>query len=244
MNVMNILNRLPNKKETLVLTVIVILAALLLFVSQCSRTKQEVATNNDQIAQNRIEALQDNIALLEKREIAYVAAQDSMSRINAALNRLIAQKDAKYAHIASIAAEEKNRVRELPDDSAAGLFLDRADCSEFPVLAYDSNYIIPIEPIRFYNLMAVDFDELKAIHHNLQDQYSIRVLQVRNLNGIIDKQSQRIDNLSEAINEKDGIIIQKDKQIVSGKKLLKQQKIKTFTAGAAGILLCAAGILL
>lgn len=239
------MNKLFDKRQMILIASIAILTFIvLLIINKCSTSKQADQNTISAVAQNIIDAKNSNIAILQKQNLSIRQAQDSLLLINSGLNEQIHQKDVKIAYIASNAAKEKNRVKELPADSAAILFLARANCSELIVLKYDAKYIMPIEPIRFYNLMAVDFDELKALHQNLSEQYGIRILQVNNLNKVIDSKDQEAENLNTIINDKDGIIIQKDKQIVSEHKKLKQQKIKTYLVGTAGVILCVVGIIL
>jgi hypothetical protein len=222
------------------------IAALLimLFISKCSTSKQADQNVISAVAQNRIENLENNIAILENENYVFRMTQDSLIQRNKELSKDIFKKEAKIAQIASNAAKEKNRVKELPADSAASLFLDRADCSEFPVLKYDADFIIPIEPIRFYNLMAVDFDQVKETTYVLMQQYKHRVEQIDNLNKVIESKDQENENLNSIVNDKDGIIIQKDKQIVSEHKKLRQQKVKTFLIGGAGLVLIGAALAL
>ena len=215
---------------------VLVILLLLLFLSKCSTSNQANQDTVSAVAQNRIENLESNISILESENYVFRMAQDSLLQRNNELSKEIFQKEAKIAQIASNYAELKNKVKELPNDSAVGLFLDRADCSEFPVLKYDADYIMPIEPIRFYNLMAVDFDEVKETAFVLMQQYKSRSEQVELLNKVIDSKGRETTNLNLIINDKDGIIIQKDKQIVSGKKQLKAQKFKTVLVGIGGVL--------
>lgn len=234
---------IPNIKN-LILYGAIIALLVLLFISKCSNLKQAIQNIDQAVSKNRIEILESNVAILEKQNLTYRQSQDSLILIDNSLNKLITQKEAKYAQIASIYADLKNKVKELNNDSTAGLFLDRADCTEFPVLKYDTNYIMPIEPIRFYNLMSVDFDELKAQHQNLQGKYDIKVLQVKNLIKIIDGKEDHIANLDKTIESQKLIETEKDKQIQSEHKKYKQQKVKTFLVGGAGLVLFGAALAL
>lgn len=227
---------MPNLK-TLLLYGAIIALLVLLFISKCSNSKQAIQNTDQAVSQNRIETPESNVAILEKQNLTYRQSQDSLILINTSLNKQIIQKDNKLAQIALNSVKVKDSIRNLPDDSAVGLFLDRADCSEFPVLKRDTGYIAPIEAIRFYNDLAVDFDALRATNQALVDQNNIRMLQVKNLNKIIESKSKENDNLSKINNDKDGVIVEKDKQIVSVKKQLKTEKRKKYWVGGAAIAL-------
>ena len=124
-----------------------ILAGIILALAICFKIVTDIQAKHKTsiaVSQNRIETLESNVTDLESQTIGYKAVQDSLFTINKALNRLLIQNRAKYAVIEAKYNSERSKVQELPDDSAAGLFLDRADCSEVPVLKYEDNYLIRI----------------------------------------------------------------------------------------------------
>jgi hypothetical protein len=217
---------------------------ILLFISRCSRSKQDQESSVSQVAQNRIENLEANIAKLEGREIVYRTSQDSMIRINEALNRLLIQNRAKYAVIALNYEKEKQRVKDLPDDTAVGLFLDRADCGEVQIKKYDDDYLISIEPVRFYNDLAVGFDEQISINKNLRTETRIYTVKIKTLDEIISGKEMHISDLNAKIEAFKSIESEKDKQIVAEQKKIKQQKVKTYLVGAGGLILFGAALAL
>ena len=233
----------PKLKQYLPYAVIALLI-LLLVLNKCASNKQDQQNISSAVSQNQIENLQSALAVLENKETAYRLTQDSLLSINASLNKQLITNRGKLAQIALNYEIERQKVKELPNDSAAALFLDRADCYEFPVMQYDSNYLIPIEPIRFYNTLAIDFDEQVAVSGNLMKENKIYMLQVKNLNRIIDNKETRINDLNEIVKNHKLIEIEKDKQIQSEHKKYKQQRVKTFLTGAGGLILFGAALAL
>ena len=230
--------------KTLILSAVILALLVLLLLSKCSTKKQANQDLISAVSQNQIENNALQIAKLEGENKALRSASDSLISVNASLNKQIYINREKASQIALKYAEEKNRVKELTNDSAAGLFLDRADCIEYPVKAYDSDYIVPVESIRFYNLLAVDCDEMKIqlLNQSLENDYLSK--QVINCNRIVELKENENANLREVINEKDGINIEKDKQIIAGKRKLKAQKFKTVLVGAGGLILFGAALAL
>lgn len=233
----------PKLKQYLPYAVIALLI-LLLVLNKCASNKQDQQNISSAVSQNQIENLQSALAVLENKETAYRLTQDSLLSINASLNKQLITNRGKLAQIALNYEIERQKVKELPNDSAAALFLDRADCYEFPVMQYDSNYLIPIEPIRFYNTLAIDFDEQVAVSGNLMKENKIYMLQVKNLNRIIDNKETRINDLNEIVKNHKLIEIEKDKQIQSEHKKYKQQRVKTFLTGAGGLIMFGAALAL
>ena len=172
-------------KQNIIIAVLV-LTVIILVISKCSTSKQADQNTISEVAQNRIDNLESNITALENQNLGYHSVQDSLVLINKGLNKEIYKERTKYAQIALKYDREKQRVKELTNDSAAGLFLDRADCSEFPVLKYDTDYIIPIEPIRFYNLLAVDFDKLNEDYIVCRNETRIQQVQIKTLESLND----------------------------------------------------------
>ena len=233
----------PKLKQYLPYAVIALLI-LLLVLNKCASNKQDQQNISSAVSQNQIENLQSALAVLENKETAYRLTQDSLLSINASLNKQLITNRGKLAQIALNYEIERQKVKELPNDSAAALFLDRADCYEFPVMQYDSNYLIPIEPIRFYNTLAIDFDEQVAVNGNLMKENKIYMLQVKNLNRIIDNKETRINDLNEIVKNHKLIEIEKDKQIQSEHKKYRQQRVKTFLTGAGGLIMFGAALAL
>ena len=223
----------PKLKQYLPYAIIAILV-LLLILNKCANDNQDQHNVSQAVSQNHIENLQAALSVLESKEIGYKAANDSLVLINSALSRQLTTNRAKLAQIALNYEKERQRIKALPNDSAASLFLDRSDCSECEVLQYDSAYLIPIESIQFYNLMAVDFDQQVAVNGNLIKENKIYQLQVKNLNSIIDNDETRIGNLKDQVNNYQQIISEKDKQLQAEHKKLKKQRFKTVLTGIAG----------
>lgn len=223
-------------KKTVALTLIIAALAICLAFALLS-SGQNDQTVISAVAQNKIENLESDIADLQSENKGYKSIQDSLIQRNKELSILIEAKEAKYAVIALNYVKEKNRVKELSGDSAVGLFLDRADCTEYPIVKYDEDYIIPIDPIRYYNILAVDFDESLAVNQNLRDENSIRILQIKTLNQLIDTKDNETQTLNRIIVAKNGIIAMQNTRIEATQNKLRKQKAKTYFVGAAGVVI-------
>lgn len=224
-------------KRTYIIIGLMLFAGLVVFLVKCNSDKQAEYNTNSAVAQNRIETLESGIATFENQIIGYHAVQDSLIQRNKDLNRLLIQNEQKYAVIALKYVKEKNRVKELPNDSAVGLFLDVAACSEVPVMKYDCAYIIPIEPIRFYNLAIVSMDELKEVNWTLRNEIGLKQLMIDSQGELIKVKDKEAGNLNKIIENKDGIIQQKDGQILNTEKKYKKQITKTYIAIGVGAVL-------
>jgi len=216
----------PTPQTMLLSGVILALLIYILVARGCdSTTDQDVISA---VAQNQIENLQANVVDLENQNTGYHAVQDSLLKFNRALSSLLVKERKKYAVIEAKYSEEKQRIKELPNDSAAALFLDRADCSEFPVMLYDSTYLIPIEPIRFYNLLAVDFDQAKETNIVQKKELIIQAVQINSLIKISDNKSDQIIALNKLVDTHKLVIAEKDKQLAATQKKMKVQKLYHF----------------
>lgn len=172
----------------------IFLAAFL--VNRCDTDIQDDATVVDAISQHQIEYLQAANQALNEQIIGYKATQDSLLLNITRLKKELVQKEMQRAEIALKYAKEKARVKKLPNDSAVGYFLDRADCSECPILKYDSSYLVEIDPIRFYNDLAVGFDEQVAINASLRCENDIQRIVIGDLTGLCISKDQQIAALN------------------------------------------------
>lgn len=189
-----------------------------------SQKRNEISTA---VSQNKIEILEATNENLETQIIGYNALQDSLVLIGKSLNRQLGKERAKYALIASNYAELKAKVKQLPDDSAVGMFLDRADCP-VPVVKYDSMYLIPIEAIGFHNVLAYDLDEQRAVNMVLRQEITVLELSGKTFERLAASQAAEVGTLQSVIGNIEAIGKEKDKQIRDGEKLLKKQKVKTW----------------
>ena len=131
---------------------------------------------------------------------------------------------------------ERARVQELNDSEAVGWFLDSNGAEHYPVVKYDSGYIIPLDVIQSANMTAVDALGLAQLNVNLKEQ-------ITGLEGELSGCSEALKNRNEVIDvmqHSDGI---KDKQIAealaqvqAADKIARKEKGKRiFWQGLTGV---------
>ncbi len=231
---MNLLSILK-KYKTAILLVFSGICLSGLLVTRCSTKQQNEAVITDAVASEHLDYLQAENESLKLQITGYKTAQDSL-RINiASLNKELVQKELQRAEIASKYAAEKARLRKLPNDSAVGYFLDRADCGECPIVKYDSSYLVEIDPIRFYNDLAVGFDEQVAVNANLRRESEVKSMVIKDLSSVNNMKDREIEILNKIIVNDSLTGSYKDIQITAGEKMYKAEKLKhTVTKIVAG----------
>ena len=213
-----------------------VLLLVIFIIYKYNNAKQAGENIQSAVAENEIKNLVSQIDQHKANEKAYMAVQDSLLHANDVLNEQLTRQRAKVAQTAAKYETERSKVKELPADSAAGLFLDRADCPD-PVLKYENDYLVPSEAITFYNVMAVDFDEQKEVNINLATENEIKTRQIYTLDAIIQNSNKRIDEFTRITEDQQKIIDRKDLQVKAEHKKYRQQRIKTILTSAGGIVL-------
>lgn len=224
--------------------ILIFVLLFLLIINKCATNRQQSADIGISVSENQIENLNQTVKILEAREVGYSNTVDSMMRINSALNRRIIENRNKLIDINKLYEKELTRVQQLPDDSAVGLFLDTSDCPDCEIIKYDSGYIVPLESIQFYNLMAVDFDNLKMVNRNNEEDIIILNTKCKNNDFTISAQETLNKALRDDITANKGIIAEKDKQVNMWAKKYQKQRIKTVLIGVGGVIAFISALLL
>jgi len=216
-------------KKNIFIAVVALFAMtfLILYTNKCI---QDNTQNNIQDNHLLIERLQSQIAQDSLMKIGYKGMNKDLMADIEQYKVLLSKEKKKVAVIALKYANELKRVQSLPDDSAVGLFLDVADCGELPIMKYDSMYLIPIDPIRVYNDLAVGFNEQVEVNRSLNTQITIQ-------DSVITRQSKVIqnDSIVLALTESSITKIRQEQQYQSEQlklstKLLRKQKERTAVA--------------
>jgi cell division protein FtsB len=215
-----------NYQWALLATALIVLLAVVFVFNKCNSNKLNERNTDIAVSQNENENLQSVNASLENQIVGYLNTQDSLLQCIREKDVQLIRKEKEKSLIALKYATEKDRVKQLPNDSAVGLFLDRADCTECPVVKYDNDYLVPVDPIRFYNDMAVGFDELASMSLILQSESSIKTMQIKELNSLCNAKDSQIAALTR-INENHVLIeAEKDKQVTAQEKKYKAERRK------------------
>jgi hypothetical protein len=221
--------------------VLIGLALLLLtsfLVTKCQNHRQQDATVGDAVAQNEIKNLRADLAALKKEKDRFLAAADSLLRQIDAQDKLLIQIRAERAQIALNLDKEKQRRHKLTNDSAVGLFLDRADCSECPVVKYDQDYIIPVEPIRFYNDLSADFDTELLDNISLRKENTVQATKINGLDMLCSNKDHQIAILEQQNSKNIDIQAEQNKQLQSEKDRYKAEHRKlVVTKIVAGVII-------
>jgi hypothetical protein len=187
------------------------------------------------VLKDRSETLEATNAELEIQITGHKAVSDSLVSTIRTQNIVLDRYKTKYAVIALKYETERNRVKEVTDDEAAGIFLDRADCSEVPVLKYDSNYLIPIEPIRFYNDVLIGFDEQVETNRTLRGEVYDKGVQIVNYERLTTEQKATILAQTELNRNTSQMLMNSDKQLANTEKKLKRERVKKYVVGVVGL---------
>jgi hypothetical protein len=207
------------------------LLILLLFVvyggiNNCSRNQQADQNTNSAVAQNEIDNLKAKLADKDKMLFVHKIAEDSLNVLVKAKDVQISQFKIKYRDIANKYETERGKLKEITNDSAVALFLDRADCIECPVLKYENAYLVEIDPIRFYNDLASGFDEQVEVNQVLRNNIDTVNSKVLILNELIKHKDEDIKILKSKTADYNQIGAEKDKQIQAGDKKYRAEHRK------------------
>lgn len=218
---------MKTKTILIALTALFLCAGIMIAVSKCTEPKP----NDNHLA---IELLKQRIVDDSLRIIGYKALNASLQSNIKQSDKEIIKERRKRAVIEAKYAEQLARVQHLPDDSAVGLFLDKSDTGEHSILMYDSLYLIPIEPIRAYNDLAVGYDYLAESNQSLIRESLIQSQEIKDLKNVIQNDSVIVSNLENIIkghNQLNGICVGENERL---KKQLRKQKFRTGVAWGVG----------
>ena len=207
--------------------------AILFFAWNAQQAKQ-LRTISDSALQ--IERLNTQLAI----DSTVISGKDSIYHKLIAVARE-SEKDRKRlkrenSQILTALEAERARVQELNDSEAVGWFLDSNGAEHYPVVKYDSGYIIPLDVIQSANMTAVDALGLAQLNVNLKEQ-------VTGLEGELSGCSEALKNRNEVIEILQHSDSVKDKQIAealaqaqAADKIARKEKGKRiFWQGLTGV---------
>jgi len=203
-----------------------------------------LAWNAQQAKQRR--AITDSTLQIERLNTQLAIDSTVISGKDSIYHKLIAvaresEKDRKRlkrenSQILTALEAERARVQELNDSEAVGWFLDSNGAEHYPVVKYDSGYIIPLDVIQSANMTAVDALGLAQLNVNLKEQ-------VTGLEGELSGCSEALKNRNEVIEIMQHSDSVKDKQITealaqvqaSDKIARKEKGKRIFWQGLTGV---------
>jgi len=217
--------------------------AILLVARKCATNSQinsdiAIAVSTERISEleRKIDEKDTQIAISKQKE-------DSLLGVVNLQNNQLAKFSKKYNEITIKYDAERNKVKELSGVESVGLFLDNTEQPEFPVIQYEDStqYVIPITSIEYANVAFVDLKEQVGVNSILRDESTLKSVQIKTLNSIIDEKENQIVVLTEVNKYTNSIIKDKDNLIKSEHNKYKKQRAKTFVTGAIGgvLLICA-----
>jgi len=223
------------KPNTPLFIAIIGIALVAIIMMKVTSNQQAQFNETNAVLSDRSETLEATNEALENQIIGHKAVSDSLISTIRTQNIVLDRYKTKYAIIALKYETERNRVKEVTDDEAAGIFLDRADCSEVPVLKYDSNYLIPIEPIRFYNDVLIGFDEQVETNRTLRGEVYDKGVQIGNYERLTTEQKETILAQTELNRNTSLMLSNAEKQIANTEKKLKRERVKKYVVGVVGL---------
>ena len=216
--------------------------AILLVARKCATNSQinsdiDIAVSTERISEleRKIDEKDTQIAISKQKEdsLFTVVRRQEFDLIRFHNNILVITK--KYD-------AERNKVKELSGVESVGLFLDNTEQPEFPVIQYEDStqYVIPITSIEYANVAFVDLKEQVGVNRLLRDESTLKSVQIKTLNSIIDEKENQIIVLNEVNKYTNSIIKEKDDLVKAEHNKYKKQRVKTFVTGAIGgvLLIC------
>ena len=212
------------------------IVAIMFLMSKNAKLIEQQAVNKHNTEEARADA-----EFLRQQITGYNAINDSLVLRVSQIERSRAGIADRYLRLKKEYEAERERIEELPDDSAAAIFLDRAELTEVPVSKIDSMYLVPVEAIGFYNIMSVDFDHCINVSRLQQDENRLLVSQIGTMYKALDIKDITISDLNKIIASDSIIITSHEATIKAQKKQLRRAKTKgviAVTVGAALGVLC------
>jgi len=232
-----------NQKTVFFAAIIVMAIAILLVARKCATNSQINSDISIAVSTERISELERKIDEKDTQIAISKQKEDSLFSIVNLQNNQLAKFSKKYNEITIKYDAERNKVKELSGVESVGLFLDNTEQPEFPVIQYEDStqYVIPINSIEYANVAFVDLKEQVGVNSILRDESTLKSVQIKTLNSIIDEKENQIVVLTEVNKYTNSIIKDKDNLIKSEHNKYKKQRVKTFVTGAIGgvLLICA-----
>lgn len=219
-----------NPKMSFFILMTVIALGLLLFTRSCANKQQQRQEIVSAIAQSKIDGLQSDLKLKEKQLYQHKMAEDSLWVTLGYVNKQLSTYKAKYAVIASDLATELNNNHELTNDESVKRFVGNSGCDTI-----GERSEVPICSIRYYNDINSELKSTKNTVSVLVSESGKKDSKITVLEGIITEKDNQNNELVGIVSDSKGIISQQSVQIEADKKILRNQKIKTWCVGGVGL---------
>jgi len=225
------------KKYTLhlIIAALLIAFAIMYFAWNAQQAKQRRAISDSTL---QIERLNTQLAI----DSTVISGKDSI------YHKLIAvasesEKDRKRlkrenSQILTALESERARVQELNDSEAVGWFLDSNGAEHYPVVKYDSAYLIPLDVIQSANMTAVEARGIAELNVNLLRQVTGLEGELSGCNEALKNRNEVIDVLNHSSGIKDKQITEALSQAKASDKIAQKEKGKRiFWQGITGVAL-------
>ncbi len=202
------------------------------------------AWNAQQAKQRRL--ISDSVLQIERLNTQLAIDSTVISGKDSIYHKLIAvaresEKDRKRlkrenSQILTALEAERARVQELNDSEAVGWFLDSNGAEHYPVVKYDSGYIIPLDVIQSANMTAVDALGLAQLNVNLKEQVTGLESELSGCGEALKNRNEVIEVMQHSDGIKDKQIAEALAQVQAADKIAKKEKGKRiFWQGIAGV---------
>jgi len=184
----------------------------------------------------QIERLNTQLAI----DSTVISGKDSIYHklIEVARNSELQRKQLKRenSQILSALEAERARVQELEADEAVGWFLDVNGAEHYPVVKYDSTYLIPLDVIQSANMTAVEARGLAQLNVNLTKQVTGLESDIKGCNEALKNRNEVIEVLNHSSGVKDKQIAEALAQAKASDKIARKEKTKRLVwQGIAGV---------
>jgi hypothetical protein len=230
-------------KIYIIIAVAVLVLVLLLSIRNCTNNNQDRQSVVDAVAQSKIDNLQN--ILTEKDSEITSNKQTILSLYNLIRSKdsSLYLKDKKIAHSEAKLSIELKKNHGLTDEESIIQFMDNSGYSDSTVTKYENRYNVPICAIRFYNDVKSNLDMQTDVNSILVSKIKDQEEKALFLGKVIEVKDEDISLLTDKGIAYEGVIAEKDKQIVAEHKMYKQQKVKTWVTGGIGVILLTLAII-
>jgi len=185
MNALNSHSKMKTPVKIIIAAVILILAVLFI-ITNCQQKKIPAQSSELQLQNER---LNSKIAQDSMEMIGVLALNKPLQATIRELTIKVSQEQQLRRQAQQQYTQERNKLSALTPDESMRLFLNSSGQTSFNVLRYDTNYIVPLQSIKYHNTILVYYKEAVSLNQSLTRENSRRLDQINNLNVIVTNDS-------------------------------------------------------
>ena len=134
----------------IIIAAVILILAVLLIITNCQKKKIPAQSSELQLQNERLNSkiAQDSIKML-----GHLSLNKALQATNKELQYEVSQEQQLRKQAQQQYTQERNKLSALTPDEAMKLFLTSSGQYSFPVLRYDTNYIAPLQSIKYHNMI-------------------------------------------------------------------------------------------